>query len=381
MSLLPTPQRTPAEIRAEVAASPERREMLQDATRELLAATQAFIERYVALPDAVGGVLALWCLHTWTLQACDTTPYLLVLSQEPGSGKSRLLETLSYLVRKPWSTAATTHTALFRRMSEDQPTLLLDELDTVFRGGTGNEALRAVLNAGNRRGSTVTRCDGKWGTREYATYGAKAMAGIDTGFLPDTVVDRSIVIRMSKTRQATQRLRPHVAAAESAPLANTLEQWSLIVLDELAKIQLELPAELSDRACDAWEPLMQIGELAGGEWPSRARLAAQALSGAPDGTIDAPAGEELLPGLANVIGARAPLTMDDAEEFVYQRKQEKKAKRAEVESRHGFASRANCGVCGRYKPAPADICPHCGDAPLQHNGDAHEFNRAYGMAA
>ena len=40
-----------------------------------------------------------------------------------------------------------------------------------------------------------------------------------------------------------------------------------------------MPAELNDRAADAWEPVVAIADLAGGDWPSRARAAALALSG------------------------------------------------------------------------------------------------------
>lgn len=294
--------RRPEAIRAEIAADPERRELLRAATAELLTGVQAFIEQYVALPEPeMGAVLALWTLHTWALPACDATPYLLILSSEPGAGKSRLLEVLSYVVRKPWSTAATTSTALFRRMSTDQPTLLLDELDTVFRGGRTNESLRAVLNAGNRRGSTVTRCDGKWGTREYATFGAKAMAGIDTGFLPDTVVDRSIVIAMSRTHGQVQRLRPRVAAAQAAPLAYTLERWSLIAVDELAAIEPDIPAGLSDRQADAWESLLSIGTFASDEWSQAGRTAANALSGDSGAEVESAASEMLLPAMAELV--------------------------------------------------------------------------------
>jgi hypothetical protein len=294
--------RRPDTIRAEIANDPERRELLRAATAELLTAVQAFIEQYVALPEPeMGAVLALWTLHTWVLPACDATPYLLILSSEPGAGKSRLLEVLSYVVRKPWNTAATTSTALFRRMSTDQPTLLLDELDTVFRGGRTNESLRAVLNAGNRRGSTVTRCDGKWGTREYATFGAKAMAGIDTGFLPDTVVDRSIVIAMSRTHGQVQRLRPRVAAAQAAPLAYTLEQWSLIAVDELAAIQPDIPAGLSDRQADAWESLLSISTFASDEWSQAGRTAANALSGDSGAEVESAAREMLLPAMAELV--------------------------------------------------------------------------------
>ena len=41
----------------------------------------------------------------------------------------------------------------------------------------------------------------------------------------------------------------------------------------------ELPAELSDRGWDIWEPLLAVAEAAGGAWPERAREAAVQLSG------------------------------------------------------------------------------------------------------
>ena len=41
----------------------------------------------------------------------------------------------------------------------------------------------------------------------------------------------------------------------------------------------EIPSGLSDRTADAWESLFAIADLAGGDWPQRARKAALALSG------------------------------------------------------------------------------------------------------
>jgi hypothetical protein len=289
----------PEQIRAEIAADPARREMLREATAELLTTTESFITRYVVLPDeAASAACALWCLHTWVLPACDSTPYLLLVSSEPGSGKTRAMEALGYLVRRPWNTSSTTPTALFRRMASDQPTLFLDEIDTVFKGGSSYEALRAILNAGTRRGATATRCDGKWGVVEYETFGAKCLAGLDNGHLPSTILDRSIIIHMVKTQGQTERLRPRQAAAEAAPLAHTLEAWASIVVDELAAIRPDLPPELSDRAADAWEALVALAEFAGDEWASRARTAAQALTAPSHGIPVEPAPEmELLPSM------------------------------------------------------------------------------------
>jgi putative DNA primase/helicase len=47
-----------------------------------------------------------------------------------------------------------------------------------------------------------------------------------------------------------------------------------------------MPDGLNDRAADTWEPLIAIADLAGGDWPARARAAALALSGENSGKDD-----------------------------------------------------------------------------------------------
>lgn len=304
MTLELTRPRTAETVRAEIAEDPEREQLLRDATAELLTATETFMGRYVALPSsAAAATLALYVLHTWAIDACDATPYLVIYSNEPGSGKTRLLEVLNLLVRKPWQTSSTTEAALFRKIEDEHPTLLLDEIDTVFSYGKRHEALRAVLNAGNRRGATVTRCDGKGSTREHETFGAKVLSGLDNGELPATVADRSIIVRMRRraAEQSIERFRPRIAEHEAGPVKFTLEAWTLVAADVLARLEPPLPETLSDRAVDAWEPLLAIGAFAGGEWADRAQRAAHVLSAPQEGAGRAEATGEshaaLLPGL------------------------------------------------------------------------------------
>jgi hypothetical protein len=61
-----------------------------------------------------------------------------------------------------------------------------------------------------------------------------------------------------------------------------------------------LPAE--DRAADVWEPLVAIADLAGGDWPGRARKACKALTGAADDPQDGTVGERLLADLRDIFG-------------------------------------------------------------------------------
>src|ERR1051326_4441914 len=105
-------------------------------------------------------VCALWIAHTWVIDAFDFTAYLHVFSAEKRSGKSRLLDVLELLVKAPWRDAGASEAVLFRKIERDKPTLLSDEIDTVFhsKASDGLENIRRMFNLGFTRGNKVSRC-------------------------------------------------------------------------------------------------------------------------------------------------------------------------------------------------------------------------------
>jgi hypothetical protein len=286
-------------------------------TGELLAAVKRFIARYVVLPgEDEATALALWVLHTWALSAAHATPYLIVQSAEKRSGKSRLLETLELVVNSPWAVISASESALFRKIDQDKPTLLLDEVDAIFGSSTERtEPLRAIVNAGNRPGSAVARCVGE-GARQrvedFEVYCPKVLAGIDTGRLPDTIRDRGIEIRMKRKTDAepVERFRRRLADPQAAPLREQSQAWAQDHAATLHDAEPDLPAALNDRAAEAWESLFAIADLAAGGWPERARAAALALTAdeADEGTH----GTRLLAALRAVIGEREAVGTADA---------------------------------------------------------------------
>jgi 5S rRNA maturation endonuclease (ribonuclease M5) len=252
-------------------------------TVELLERVENAIGSYVVLPgDAEPAALALYVLHTWAIAAAYATPYFVVVSPERRSGKTRLLETLALLVRAPWHTVSTSEAAIFRKIEQETPTLLLDEVEAVFGSySERTEPLRAVIDAGNRRGATATRVVGKSNeVHDFPTFCPKVLAGIDRGKLPDTIMDRAIVLHMHRrlSGEPIQRMRHREATEGSQALREDLEKWSVTVHDSLAEARPDLPHELSDRAADGWEPLLAIADLAGGNWPQRGRASALELS-------------------------------------------------------------------------------------------------------
>jgi hypothetical protein len=156
-------------------------------------------------------------------------------------------------------------------------TLLYDEIDTVFGPkARDNEELRGLLNAGHRKGAVAGRCvvHGKTVlTEEIPAYAAVALAGL--GWLPDTILSRSVIVRMRR-RHAGERVEPYrrrVHAVTGHRIRDTVAVWAKSATTEWP----ELPDEIQDRDADVWEPLIAIADAVGGEWPSRARRASVAL--------------------------------------------------------------------------------------------------------
>ena len=102
--------------------------------------------------------------HTWVIEAFDFTPYLHISSPVKRCGKSRVFDCFKLLCAKPWAVVSITEAVMFRKIEQEAPTLLLDEVDAIFtakKGDDGKEALRALLNAGFERRATVPRCAGQ----------------------------------------------------------------------------------------------------------------------------------------------------------------------------------------------------------------------------
>jgi len=251
---------------------------------DVLDDVETFLSRFVAYPSDHARVAhVLWIVHAHRMDLWESTPRLAFLSPEPGSGKSRALEVTEPLVPMPVHAVNTTPAYLFRKVADPDglPTLLYDEIDTVFGPkAKDNEDIRGMLNSGYRAGAVAGRCviRGKSVfTEELPSYAAVALAGLDD--LPDTIMTRSIIVRMRRRapdeRIESYRRRVHAKAGHA--LRDDLAAWVSVIRADLADVWPDLPAGIEDRNADIWEPLLAIADAAGGHWPERARAAAVAI--------------------------------------------------------------------------------------------------------
>jgi len=244
---------------------------------ELLDDVESFLRRFVAFPSEAAAVaVTLWAAHAHAVASFESSPRLALLSPEPGSGKTRTLEVLDLLVPNPLHVLNASAAVIFRAVDAEHPTLLLDEVDVIFghRSKDDNEDLRGLLNAGHRRGAQVPRCVGpSHEMRRFDVYAAVALAGL--GDLPDTLMSRSIVVRMRRRApgETVQPYRQRVHALEGRELHDRLVDWTAGIGDELAAAWPTMPVGVEDRPADVWEPLLAVADAAGGVWPERARSA------------------------------------------------------------------------------------------------------------
>ena len=88
-----------------------------------------------------------------------------------------------------------------------------------------------------------------------------------------------MIIRMHrrlKSEKVTQ-FRGRTSIPEGEAIGTQLAVWARSVFEAAVTARPEMPESVEDRQADAWEPLLVVADLAGGEWPKLARAAAVAL--------------------------------------------------------------------------------------------------------
>jgi len=247
----------------------------------LLGELRAAFIRYVVLPSPqAADAVTLWTAATHAQPAWEHAPRLAVVSPLKRCGKSRLLDVVAETCHAPLITINATIAAVVRSIGADPPTLLVDEADTLWgskKQADSNEDLRGLLNAGHQRNRPMLRWDVTSRTAEQLdTFAMALLAAI--GELPDTIMDRAVVIRMRR-RAPGEQVQPYRTRRDAPPLNQLRDQLASWARAQLRELQHAAPAmPLEDRAADTWEPLIAIADLAGDDWPARARTAATTMT-------------------------------------------------------------------------------------------------------
>jgi putative DNA primase/helicase len=239
-------------------------------TAELLAGIEAKFRRHVVVSDSIAVATALWVLFTYLVEIAVYAPKLLFTFPERDAGKSTALHVLRWMVQCPYLAVEATGAAAYRIADCLRCTFLLDEADTLF--GRSTVLAHIVNESWTNSGAKIPRVGPRGEVMEFDVYGTQAisMKGLS---MSDTTVSRCIICMI------WPKLPSEVVDdfnkrddEEFVTLRRKLLRWSV---DNAVTLQAATPeGQFNNRIRNNWQLLWAIADLAGGEWPKRARAAA-----------------------------------------------------------------------------------------------------------
>jgi hypothetical protein len=289
-------------------------------TAELLAEIETKFRRFVVVSNAITAATALWVAFTYVVEIAVHAPKLLFHFPEKDAGKTTALGALRHMIQRPYAAIEATGAAVYRIVDRLKPTLLLDEADKLFQRNT---MLAHIINASwTNGGQKIPRVGPGGVVVEYDPYGTQAIAvkGLN---MPDTTLSRCIPC-MIWPKLPTEVVEDfnYVDDEEFRTIRRKLARWTVDNATALRDANPEPAPGFNNRIKMNWKILLAIADLAGGDWPKRARAAALELreedgSEPTDRVKAVTAMEQLLRGREEITSAEvcATLTADPTSEW------------------------------------------------------------------
>jgi hypothetical protein len=244
--------------------------------------------KYIAFNERYRTAAVLWTPMAWVHNEIAThSPILDIVSVDEGSGKTELMGVLGLVTPRPCTGAEFTGPNIYRTVDRDRPTLLLDEADDAFQRRSD---LKHIVNHGWTRGAKIPRqirVGGELQTYWFNIFCPKVIGHILVPGkpLPRTIASRGICIKMWPKRPDE-----HVEEfmhRDDESFATLRRKFLRLANDQaqaITAIKPVFPPGFNNRTRANWKLLLAIAELAGGDWPQRARAAAEFIAGKAEGS-------------------------------------------------------------------------------------------------
>ena len=217
----------------------------------------------LAAQDTMAELVACYILATWFLDAFTVTGYLWP-NGDRGSGKTQLLIVIAELAYLGYLVQASGSFAALRDLADYGATLAFDDAEDLADPRRTSSEKRALLLAGNRRGSTIPLkekdADQNWVTRHVNTFSFRLFSAIH---LPDNVLaSRTIIIPLIRTpdryRANADPLEMQLWPHDKQSLIDDLWQLALAHLPELKQYEalVNQEARLTGRNLEPWRAVL-----------------------------------------------------------------------------------------------------------------------------
>lgn len=203
-------------------------------------------------------VIAVWIIGSYLFPIFASFPYLFVTGPR-GSGKTKLLDVIAYLAFNTEKTSNATPSSVFRTVSSNMSTLLIDEAETLRKGGEHYE-LTLILNAGYKRNGYVTRTNmDSFQVERFDVYSPKIIASINQ--VDATLRSRGIGVNMIKTNNRNVGNKVVTDSPEYwAYIRDHLYRYALDFWRKVKNLYENEPEvnQLNCRQNELWAPLLAI---------------------------------------------------------------------------------------------------------------------------
>jgi hypothetical protein len=248
-------------------------------TRELLDATAAQFGKYIIVHDRViTPIIPLWIAFAWVHDIAAFSPILLIESADSGEGKTAASKAIALLTPRSHIIVEPTGPAYYRFIDRVHPTLIIDDADHLL---PRRPDLAHIVNASWTRGVPIPRVDNTGNVHFFDPFCPKALNGIDLlAHLAPATRTRCITIKLLPKLQ-DEEVADHRHADSDENFVILQRKFLRWVIDNMAvldKADPKMPDGFFSRAKENYHLLFAIADLAGGDWPKKARAAAIKLS-------------------------------------------------------------------------------------------------------
>src|SRR5262249_43210467 len=236
--------------------------------------------RYIIIHDEHGAVATtLWTAQSWVHNEIAThSPSLLITSadDEGNAAKTLLCKYLQYQTPRGKVVAELSGASFFHMIDRIHPTLIIDNAENLFRR---KKDLIELLNNSWTRGIPVPR-QVHGVTVEYDVFCPKVIGAIaGSKVLPPNSTGRSIHFGMlPKLPSETVEKFQYADNDEFLEQRRKLARFALDNAEALRTANPTAPEGFDNRLQENWRLLFATADLAGGNWPKRARAAAVKLT-------------------------------------------------------------------------------------------------------
>jgi len=222
--------------------------------------------------ETMADLIACYILATWFLDAFTVSSYLWP-NGDRGSGKTQLLILIAELSYLGYLIQASGSFAALRDLADYGATLAFDDAEDLADPRATSAEKRALLLAGNRRGSTIPLkekdAEQNWVTRHVNTFSFRLFSAIH---LPDNVLaSRTIIVPLIRTPDRyhanadplEEELWPH----PKRPLIDDLWRLALAHLAEMKGYEsiVNQEARLTGRNLEPWRAILSVARWLDGQ--------------------------------------------------------------------------------------------------------------------